>query len=78
MEDVAVIEDAAAAEVSLDPIRRRLPAAPAVPGSATMLTARVGLAPAEGRLSPALGLPTQHHQYLILQCSSGMATARQP
>ncbi len=43
MEDVAVIEDAAAAEVSLDPIRSRLLAALAVPGSATMLAAQVGL-----------------------------------
>ena len=44
MEDVAVIEDPAAAEVSLDPIRSRLLAALAVPGSATMLAAQVGLA----------------------------------
>src|SRR5215218_1829566 len=43
MEDVAVIEDPAAAEVSLDPIRSRLLAELAVPGSATMLAARVGL-----------------------------------
>jgi DNA-binding transcriptional ArsR family regulator len=43
MEDVAVIEDPAAAEVSLDPIRSRLLAALAVPGSATMLAAQVGL-----------------------------------
>ncbi len=43
MEDVAVIEDAAAAEVSLDPIRSRLLAALAVPGSATMLAAQIGL-----------------------------------
>ncbi|MFI7545484.1 winged helix-turn-helix domain-containing protein [Actinoplanes sp. NPDC049599] len=43
MEDVAVIEDPAAAEASLDPIRSRLLAALAVPGSATMLAAQVGL-----------------------------------
>jgi len=44
MHDVAVIEDAAAAEVSLDPTRARLLAALAEPGSATTLAARVGLA----------------------------------
>jgi DNA-binding transcriptional ArsR family regulator len=44
MFDVAVIEDAAAAEASLDPIRARLLAALAVPGSATTLAAKVGLA----------------------------------
>ncbi|GAA3820950.1 helix-turn-helix domain-containing protein [Sphaerisporangium flaviroseum] len=43
MLDVAVIEDPAAAEVSLDPIRARLLAELAVPGSATMLAAKVGL-----------------------------------
>jgi DNA-binding transcriptional ArsR family regulator len=43
MEDVAVIEDPAAAEISLDPIRSRLLAALTVPGSATMLAAQVGL-----------------------------------
>jgi DNA-binding transcriptional ArsR family regulator len=43
MDDVAVIEDPAAAEVSLDPIRSRLLAELAEPGSATMLAARVGL-----------------------------------
>jgi len=43
MFDVAVIENAAAAEVSLDPIRTRLLAELAQPGSATMLAARVGL-----------------------------------
>ena len=43
MHDVAVIEDPAAAEVSLDPIRSRLLAELAHPGSATMLAARVGL-----------------------------------
>lgn len=44
MQDVAVIEDPAAAEVSLDPMRARLLAELAEPGSATMLAARVGLA----------------------------------
>jgi DNA-binding transcriptional ArsR family regulator len=43
MDDVAVIEDPAAAEVSLDPIRSRLLAELAVPSSATMLSVRVGL-----------------------------------
>jgi DNA-binding transcriptional ArsR family regulator len=43
MDDVAVIEDPAAAEVSLDPIRSRLLAELAVPGSATMLAGKVGL-----------------------------------
>jgi DNA-binding transcriptional ArsR family regulator len=43
MDDVAVIEDPAAAEVSLDPIRCRLLAELAVPASATMLAGRVGL-----------------------------------
>ena len=43
MEDVAVIEDPAAAAVSLDPIRSRLLAELAVPGSAAMLAGRVGL-----------------------------------
>jgi DNA-binding transcriptional ArsR family regulator len=43
MEDVAVIEDPAAAEVSLDPIRARLLAELAAPGSATMLAGRLGL-----------------------------------
>lgn len=43
MLDVAVIEDAAAAEASLDPIRARLLAELAEPGSATMLAAKVGL-----------------------------------
>ncbi|GIH38132.1 transcriptional regulator [Microbispora corallina] len=41
--DVAVIEDPAAAEVSLDPVRARLLAELAEPGSATMLAAKVGL-----------------------------------
>jgi DNA-binding transcriptional ArsR family regulator len=44
MLDVAVIEDAAAAEASLDPVRSRLLAELAEPGSATMLAARIGLA----------------------------------
>jgi DNA-binding transcriptional ArsR family regulator len=43
MEDVAVIEDPAAAEASLDPIRARLLAELAEPNSATTLAARVGL-----------------------------------
>lgn len=41
--DVAVIEDPAAAEVSLDPVRTRLLAELAKPGSATMLATRLGL-----------------------------------
>lgn len=44
MFDVAVIEDPAAAEVSLDPVRARLLAELAEPASATMLAGRVGLA----------------------------------
>lgn len=43
MFDVAVIEDPAAAEVSLDPIRANLLAALSEPGSATTLAGRVGL-----------------------------------
>ncbi|NDL58256.1 ArsR/SmtB family transcription factor [Phytoactinopolyspora mesophila] len=43
MDEVAVIEDPAAAEISLDPIRARLLAQLAEPGSATTLAARVGL-----------------------------------
>ena len=43
MLDVAVIEDAAAAEASLDPLRTRLLAALAEPGSATALGQRLGL-----------------------------------
>jgi DNA-binding transcriptional ArsR family regulator len=43
MHDVAVIEDPAAAEVSLDPIRARLLAELSEPASATMLAAKVGL-----------------------------------
>src|ERR1700759_122497 len=44
MLDVAVIDDPAVAEVSLDPMRARLLGALAEPASATMLAARVGLA----------------------------------
>jgi DNA-binding transcriptional ArsR family regulator len=43
MLDVAVIDDPAAAEVSLDPVRARLLAALAEPGSASSLAAKVGL-----------------------------------
>lgn len=43
MLDVAVIEDPATAEATLDPIRARLLAALATPGSATTLAAEVGL-----------------------------------
>src|SRR5437763_14445764 len=43
MIDVAVIEDPAAAEASLDPMRARLLAELAEPGSAAMLAARIGL-----------------------------------
>src|SRR3954468_21538537 len=42
MLDVTVIEDPATAEVSLDPIRSRLLAELAEPGSASSLAARVG------------------------------------
>jgi DNA-binding transcriptional ArsR family regulator len=42
--DVAVIEDRAAAEASLDPMRSRILAALAEPGSAAMLANRLGLA----------------------------------
>lgn len=41
--DVAVIEEPAAAEASLDPIRSRILAALAEPGSAAMLAIRLGL-----------------------------------
>jgi DNA-binding transcriptional ArsR family regulator len=44
MFEVAVIEDPAAAEASLDPVRARLLAALVEPGSATTLAAQVGLA----------------------------------
>jgi DNA-binding transcriptional ArsR family regulator len=43
MLDVAVIEDPAAAEASLDPVRARLLSALSEPGSATALAARAGL-----------------------------------
>ena len=43
MLDVAVIEDAAAAEASLDPVRARLLSALAEPASATTLAGRAGL-----------------------------------
>lgn len=43
MLDVAVIEEPAAAEASLDPIRSRILAALAEPGSAAMLATRLGL-----------------------------------
>jgi DNA-binding transcriptional ArsR family regulator len=43
MLDVAVIEEPAAAEASLDPIRSRILAALAEPGSAAMLAPRLGL-----------------------------------
>jgi DNA-binding transcriptional ArsR family regulator len=43
MIDVAVIDDPGAAEVSLDPTRARLLAELAIPASAAMLAARVGL-----------------------------------
>jgi DNA-binding transcriptional ArsR family regulator len=43
MHDTAVIEDPAAAEASLDPIRARLLAELAKPGSASTLAARLGL-----------------------------------
>lgn len=44
MLDVAVIDDPSAAEVCMDPMRARLLAELAEPGSATMLAGRVGLA----------------------------------
>lgn len=44
MHDVAVIDDPGAAEASLDPVRARLLAELAEPGSATTLAQRVGLA----------------------------------
>jgi DNA-binding transcriptional ArsR family regulator len=44
MHEVTVIEDPAAAEVSLDPVRTRLLAELVEPASATMLAGRVGLA----------------------------------
>ncbi len=42
MFEVTVIEDPAAAEASLDPVRARLLAELAEPGSATALAARLG------------------------------------
>ncbi|WP_157017478.1 ArsR/SmtB family transcription factor [Cryptosporangium arvum] len=44
MQDIAVIEDAAAAEASLDPIRARILAELAEPHTATTLANRLGLA----------------------------------
>jgi DNA-binding transcriptional ArsR family regulator len=44
MFDIAVIEDPAAAQVSLDPTRARMLAELAVPGSATTIAAKIGLA----------------------------------
>src|SRR3954467_2277509 len=44
MHDVTVIDDPAAAEVSLDPVRARLLAELVAPASASMLAERVGLA----------------------------------
>ncbi|MFB9742365.1 ArsR/SmtB family transcription factor [Pseudonocardia sulfidoxydans] len=43
MHDVAVIDDPAAAEVALDPVRARLLAELSEPGSATTLAAKMGL-----------------------------------
>jgi DNA-binding transcriptional ArsR family regulator len=43
MHDVAVIEDPATAEISLDPLRSRLLAELAQPGSATTLAGKIGL-----------------------------------
>ncbi|HVQ87270.1 MAG TPA: helix-turn-helix domain-containing protein, partial [Actinomycetes bacterium] len=43
MQEIAVIDNAAAAEVSLDPVRAQLLAALAKAQSATMLAARIGL-----------------------------------
>ncbi|WP_174549834.1 ArsR/SmtB family transcription factor [Herbidospora cretacea] len=43
MLEVAVIDDAAAAEVSLDPVRARILAELSLPGSATQLAAKIGL-----------------------------------
>lgn len=43
MLDLAVIEDPSAAETSLDPVRSRILAELAEPGSATMLAGRLGL-----------------------------------
>lgn len=43
MQELAVIDDPAAAGVSLDPVRARLLAELVEPGSATTLAARIGL-----------------------------------
>jgi DNA-binding transcriptional ArsR family regulator len=43
MHDIAVIEDPAAAEISLDPIRSRILAELTQPGSATTLATKIGL-----------------------------------
>ncbi|HEX4724136.1 MAG TPA: helix-turn-helix domain-containing protein [Pseudonocardiaceae bacterium] len=43
MREVAVIEDAAVAEMSLDPVRNRMLAELVTPASATMLAGRLGL-----------------------------------
>ena len=43
MQEVAVIEDATVAELSLDPVRNRMLAELVTPASATMLAARLGL-----------------------------------
>src|SRR3954462_7359831 len=48
MQDIAVIEDAAAAEISLDPVRARMLAELAEPHTATTLAARLGLARQKG------------------------------
>ncbi len=53
MLDVTFIDDPAAAEVSLDPVRTRLLAALVQPASASTLAAKVGLVEAEGQLPPA-------------------------
>ena len=53
IEPVAVIDDPAAAEVSLDPMRARLLAALAEPGSASTLAAEHRAGPAEDQLPPA-------------------------
>jgi DNA-binding transcriptional ArsR family regulator len=62
MDDIAVIEDPAAAAVSLDPIRSRLLAELTVPGSATMLAAKVGLP----RQKVNYHLRTLEHHGLVL------------
>ncbi|MFF1745406.1 hypothetical protein [Streptomyces mirabilis] len=52
MLDVAVIQEAAAGEASLDPIRARILATPAEPGSAAMPGRPTGAAPTGGQLPP--------------------------